>query len=58
MYLQVKMVVYRADPLDLKEVDIDVTKKSGKDLGVGFAECKGHGIYITEIVRIEKYLLL
>lgn len=48
------MVVYRADPLDLKEVDVDVTKKSGKDLGLGFAECKGYGIYITEIVRIEK----
>lgn len=47
------MLVYRADPLDIKEIDIDVTKKSGKDLGIGFAECKGHGIYITEIVRIE-----
>lgn len=44
------MVVYRADPLDLKEMDVDVTKKSGKDLGLGFAECKGYGIYITEIV--------
>lgn len=44
------MVVYRADPLDLKEMDVNVTKKSGKDLGLGFAECKGNGIYITEIV--------
>ncbi len=43
-------MVYRADPLDLKEMDVDVTKKSGKDLGLGFAECKGNGIYITEIV--------
>ncbi|KAG4076782.1 hypothetical protein HA402_009128 [Bradysia odoriphaga] len=49
-YGKVKMVVYRADPLDLKEMDVDVTKKSGKDLGLGFAECKGHGIYITEIM--------
>lgn len=45
------MVVYRAEPIDLKEMDVDVTKKSGKDLGVGFAECKGYGIYITEIVK-------
>ncbi|XP_037049203.1 inactivation-no-after-potential D protein isoform X2 [Bradysia coprophila] len=50
-YGKVKMVVYRADPLDLKEMDVDVTKKSGKDLGLGFAECKGHGIYITEIMQ-------
>lgn len=50
------MVVYRADPIDLKEMDVDVTKKSGKDLGIGFAECKGYGIYITEIVII--YFLL
>lgn len=54
------MVVYRADPLDLKEMDVDVTKKSGKDLGLGFAECKGHGIYITEIVNcsIDLYFLI
>lgn len=50
-YGKVKMVVYRADPLDLKEMEIDVTKKSGKELGIGFAECKGHGIYITEIIQ-------
>lgn len=47
------MTVYRADPFDIKEMEIDVTKKSGKELGLGFAECKGSGIYVTEIVRIK-----
>lgn len=44
------MVIYRGEPPDLKEMEVDVTKKSGKELGLGFAECKGNGIYITEIV--------
>ena len=44
------MTIYRADPIDLKEMDVDITKKSGKDTGMGFAECKDYGIYVTEIV--------
>lgn len=50
------MLVYRADPPDLKEIDVDVTRKSGKDLGLGFAECKGYGIYVTEIVMIQRMI--
>ncbi|KAJ6643961.1 Inactivation-no-after-potential D protein [Pseudolycoriella hygida] len=50
-YGKVKMLVYRADPPDLKEVDVEVTRKSGKDLGVSFAECKGYGLYVTEITQ-------
>lgn len=45
------MVVYRSEPLDLKEIEVDITKKSGKDIGIGFAECKDNGIYVTDIVN-------
>lgn len=43
-------MVYRSEPLDLKEIEVDITKKSGKDIGIGFAECKDNGIYVTDIV--------
>lgn len=57
MYLgvQVKLVVYRSEPVDLKEIEVDITKKSGKDIGLGFAECKDNGIYVTDIVRFQKH---
>lgn len=48
---QVKMTVYRAEPPDLKEMDVEITKKSGKDIGLSFAECKDNGIYVLDIVR-------
>lgn len=47
------MTIYRADPPDLKEMEVDVSKKSGKDIGMGFAECTDNGIYVTEIVSTE-----
>lgn len=47
------MTIYRADPPDIKEMEVDVSKKSGKDIGMGFAECKDNGIYVTEIVSTE-----
>lgn len=46
------MVVYRSEPIDLKELEVDITKKSGKDIGIGYAECKDNGIYVTDIVSI------
>lgn len=49
-FTQVKMTVYRAEPPDLKEMDVEITKKSGKDIGLSFAECKENGIYVLDIV--------
>lgn len=50
------MTIYRGDPVDIKEMEVDVTKKSGKDMGMGFAECKNNGIYVTEIVGLFNLL--
>lgn len=45
------MTVYRPEPPDLKEMDVEITKKSGKEIGIAFAECKDNGIYVLDIVR-------
>lgn len=44
------MTVYRPEPPDLKEMDVEITKKSGKEIGLSFAECKDNGIYVLDIV--------
>lgn len=48
------MTVYRAEPPDLKEMDVEITKKSGKDIGLSFAECKNNGIYVLDIVSRKR----
>lgn len=47
------MTVYRADPPDLKEMDVEINKKSGKEIGLSFAECKDNGIYVLDIVCVH-----
>lgn len=44
------MTVYRPEPPDLKEMDVEITKKGGKEIGLSFAECKDNGIYVLDIV--------
>lgn len=44
------MTVHRADPGPTAEVAIDIARKPGKDLGVGFIECKDYGILVTDII--------
>lgn len=44
------MTVFRAEPSTTSEVDIEITKKAGKDIGIGFIECKDYGILVTEII--------
>lgn len=47
-----KLIVYRSDPSEVDKLDIDLTKKSGKNLGLGFYVGNPKGIYITDIVSI------
>lgn len=46
------MTVHRTEPLGTIEIDIDISKKSGKETGFSYIECKDYGILVTEIVRI------
>lgn len=49
-FLQAKMTVHRAEPSPTTEIAIDIARKPGKDLGIGFIECKDYGILVTDIV--------
>lgn len=58
---QAKMTVSRSDPLPITEMDIEITKKAGKDIGFNFIECQEQGILVTEIVnrfeQIDSHIL-
>ena len=45
------MTIYRADPPEIETIDIELTKKSGKNLGVGFLTTNTRGMLVTDIVR-------
>jgi hypothetical protein len=58
--LQVKMMIYRADPPEVETLDIELTKKPGKNLGLGFFTSNPRGLLVTDIVShflIENYYL-
>jgi hypothetical protein len=44
------MTVYRADPSETETIDIELTKKAGKNLGLGFFTSNPRGILVTDIV--------
>jgi hypothetical protein len=46
------MTVYRADPSETETIDIELTKKAGKNLGLGFFTSNPRGILVTDIVSI------
>lgn len=45
------MTVYRADPPDVETIELELTKKQGKNLGVGFLTPSARGMLVTDIVR-------
>lgn len=45
------MTISRSDPLPITEMDIEIMKKAGKDIGFNFIECQEQGILVTEIVN-------
>lgn len=51
------MTVYRPEPPDLKEMDVEINKKGGKEIGLSFAECKDNGIYVLDIVSDRLVLI-
>lgn len=44
------MTVHRAEPLPSSEIDIDISKKAGKETGFSYIEYKDYGVLVTEIV--------
>jgi hypothetical protein len=47
---KVKMTIYRADPPEIETIEIELTKKSGKNLGIGFFTSNPRGMLVTDIV--------
>lgn len=46
-----KLLVYRADPPEVETIDVELTKKSGKNLGLGLFTTNPKGLFVTDIVR-------
>lgn len=52
------MTVYRPDPLQFEEIEIEIKKKSGKPFGISFmAPLRGPGVYVNELVRFQNKLI-
>lgn len=47
------MIVYRADPNEVDNIDIEIMKKPGKNFGLGFYVGNPRGLFITDIVSIK-----
>lgn len=47
---KVTLTVWRADPMDTEAVEVELVKKSGKDIGVCFGGENGHGVVVTDLV--------
>jgi hypothetical protein len=45
------MTIYRADPNEVDTLDIELPKKPGKNLGLGFFTANPRGLLVTDIVR-------
>jgi hypothetical protein len=45
-----KMTIYRADPSEIDTIDVELSKKSGKNLGLGFYTSNPRGLLVTDIV--------
>lgn len=52
-----KLLVYRADPPEVETIDVELTKKSGKNLGLGLFTTNPKGLFVTDIVRKTIFVL-
>lgn len=54
MLFQLKMTVYRPEPIQYEEIEVELTKKSGRPLGLNCVPpIEGNGAYIGELVSIS-----
>lgn len=45
------MTIYRADPPEVETLEIELSKKPNKNLGLGFFTANPRGLLVTDIVR-------
>lgn len=44
------MTIYRADPPEVETIEVELAKKAGKNLGIGFFTGNPRGLLVTDIV--------
>jgi hypothetical protein len=49
---QSKLIVFRPDPAETEAIEVDLVKKSGKMLGLGFRVGNPKGVVISDIVSM------
>lgn len=47
---KIRFIVHRAEPSETETVEIDLTKKPGKNLGLGFCIGNPKGVVVSDIV--------
>lgn len=52
------MVIYRADPSETETIELELTRKAGKNLGIGFCTGNPKGIFVSDIVSIQNKLIM
>lgn len=52
------MTIFRADPLEADSIEVELSKKAGKNLGIGFFTTNPRGILVTDIVRHSLSIIL
>lgn len=52
------MVIYRADPSETETIELELTRKAGKNLGIGFCTGNPKGIFVSDIVSIQHKLIM
>ena len=48
------MVIYRADPSETETIELELTRKAGKNLGIGFCTGNPKGIFVSDIVSYSE----
>lgn len=51
------MTIYRADPPEADAIEIELSKKPGKNFGIGLLSSNPRGMLVTDIVRITHHNL-
>lgn len=54
---KITLTVWRADPIETESLEVELPKKSGKDIGICFGDDNEHGIVVTGMVSFEWWRL-
>lgn len=50
---KITLTVWRSEPPETETTDVELVKKSGKDLGLCFSDENGHGAFVSDVVSVN-----